>query len=255
MNTVTEPKGSTVSQAVQRATEIIELIATAPRTLSEIARHFDVHRSTVFRQLQTLEQAGFVVHRADGTYNIGTRIISIAHQALESLDLRRIAHDEIRALQQRVGHTIHLAQLLENQVVYVDKVEGTDSVRMSSRVGRHVMPQCSGVGKVILAQLPPNRRDEILHDVEWIAYTATTFVSRESLDVELEGIRARGWGVDNGEFEDFVNCIAAPITNSTGAIVGALSISSIKVINDLNDLKENLDDLLATTQSISRQLG
>ncbi|MHB8186246.1 MAG: IclR family transcriptional regulator [Dermatophilaceae bacterium] len=244
-----------MSQTVQRATEIIELIAESPRTLSGVTRHFDVHRSTIFRQLQTLEKAGFVLHRSDGTYSIGTRIISIAQQALENIDLRKVAHDEIQALQQRVGSTVHVAQLMGNSIVYVDKVESTDSVRMYSRIGRPVLPHCTGVGKVILAQLSPQLRDEVLRDADWIAHTSTTHTNRESLDAELNEIHECGWGVDDGEFETFMNCIAVPITDSTGTIMGALSISSIKVVNNLDDLKMHLDDLLATAGNISRQLS
>lgn len=244
-----------MSQTVKRATEIIELIADGPRTLNDIARHFDVHPSTAFRQLQTLEQAGFLTHRSDRTYDIGARIISLGQQALDRLDLRRIAHDEIQVLQRRVGHTVHLAQLLEDSVVYVDKVETTDGVRMYSRIGRPVRLTCTGVGKVVLATLPVPRRDALLRDTDWTAFTKTTHTSRESLDVELDEIQARGWGVDNGEFEDFVNCIAAPITNSTGAIIGALSITSLKMVSPLDQLKTHLDDLLNTVANISRDLG
>ncbi|AMB60160.1 IclR family transcriptional regulator [Microterricola viridarii] len=244
-----------MSQTIQRATELIELLATGPRSLNDVASHFEVHRTTVFRQLQTLERAGFVVHRADGQYAIGTRIIAIAQQALDNFDLRRIAHDELRALQRRVGTTVHLAQLFERSVIYIDKVEGDSSVRMYSRIGLPVLPQATGVGKVILAQLPTARRDELLADTEWTAFTENTHTSRASLDFELADIAAHGWGVDDSEFEDFMNCIAAPITNSTGTVFGALSISSIKVVNDLTALKQHLPDLLATTDRISRQLG
>jgi DNA-binding IclR family transcriptional regulator len=244
-----------VSATVKRATEIIEFIAEAPRTLNEITSHFTVDRSTIFRQLQTLERAGFLIHRSDGTYNIGIRIISIAQQALDNLELHRIAHDEIRALHQRVGNTIHLAQLVEETVVYVDKVEGTGSVRMYSRVGLPVVPHRTGVGKVILAQLPQRRRDSILRGVDWGAQASTTPTGRESLDRDLEEIRRNGWGVDDGEFEEFVNCVAAPVTNSTGSVVGALSITAIKMITDLNALKEHVPDLLATARRISRELG
>jgi DNA-binding IclR family transcriptional regulator len=244
-----------MSQSVKRATEIIEFIAEAPRTLNEITRHFDVDRSTIFRQLQTLVRAGFVIHRSDGTYNIGVRIISIAHQALDNLELHRIAHDEIRALHQRVGNTLHLAQLVEETVVYVDKVEGTGSVRMYSRVGLPVLPHRTGVGKVILAQLPSKQRDIILRGVDWGAQASTTPTGREILDRELEEIQRNGWGVDDGEFEEFVNCVAAPVKNSTGSIVGALSITAIKMINDLNDLKAHVPDLLATAGRISCDLG
>jgi DNA-binding IclR family transcriptional regulator len=243
-----------MSQTVKRATEIIEFIAEAPRTLNEITAHFDVDRSTIFRQLQTLERADFLIHRSDGTYNIGIRIISIAQQALDNLDLHRIAHDEVRALQQRVGNTVHLAQLVEDTVVYVDKVEGTGSVRMYSRVGLPVLPHRTGVGKVILAQLSPQQRETLLRDADWGPASKAPAVRRR-LDLELEEIRRNGWGVDDGEFEEFVNCVAAPVTNSTGSIVGALSITAVKMVNDLNALKEHVPDLLATAERISRDLG
>lgn len=244
-----------MSQTVKRATEIIEFIAEQPRTLIQVANHFDVHRSTVFRQLQTLKEAGFLRHRADGTYDIGPGLISIAQQALEKFDLRRIAYDELRRLHGRVGHTVHLAQLLEDKVVYVDKVESAEGVRMYSRVGRTVRPNCTGVGKVILAQLTPTQRDRILAGADWTAHTPATYTTRESLDVELANIAEAGWGVDAGEFEDFVNCIAAPISNSTRSIEGAISITSLKVISDLDDLRAHLDDLLETCRIISDGLG
>lgn len=244
-----------MSLTIQRATEIIELISESPKNLTDIESHFNVHRTTVFRQLQTLEKAGFVLRRTDGTYSIGMRIISIAQQALENIDLRKVAHDEIQALQQRVGNTVHVAQLMGNSIVYVDKVETTESVRMYSRIGRAVSPQCTGVGKVILSQLSPQLRDEVLRDADWVARTPTTHTTRKSLDAELNDIMKRGWGVDDGEFETFTNCIAVPVTDSTGTIKGAISISSLKAVNDLDDLMTHLEDLLKTADNISRQLS
>ena len=132
-----------MSQTIQRATEIIDYIADDPRTLAEMATHFQVHRSTVLRQLRPLQAAGFLLHRSDGRYVIGPRIIAIAQQSLDAIDLRSVAHDELRALQARVGNTIHLAQLIENYVIYVDKVEDTAGVRMYSRIGKVVPPTCT----------------------------------------------------------------------------------------------------------------
>ncbi|QDZ15247.1 IclR family transcriptional regulator [Humibacter ginsenosidimutans] len=244
-----------MSQTIQRATELIEFIAEAPRTLADCAARFDSHRSTVFRQLQTLQQAGFLLHGSDSRYTIGPRIISIAHEALDHIDLRRVAHDELRALHSRVGNTIHLAQLLEDSIVYIDKVEDTNGVRMYSRIGKPVLPHCTGVGKVILSRLPVQRRDEVLAGTDWSRHTPSTLTSRAALDSQLEVIAERGWGVDDGEFEDFMNCIAAPVSNSTGDILGAISISSIRVVNDLDALTAHVDELLETAARISRQLG
>lgn len=244
-----------MSQTITRATELIELIAEHPRTLAELATHYDVHRSTVFRQLQSLEQAGFLVHRSDGKYYIGHRLIAIGQEALEHIDLRRIAHEELRELQKKVGNTIHLAQLVDNSVVYVDKLEDTAGVRMYSRIGRSVLPHCTGVGKSILSLLPTNRRDELLAGTDWTAHTPNTLTSRAALDAEIEQIATLGWGVDDSEFEDFMNCIAAPVSDSTGSIIGAISISSIRVVNDLDALKKLVPALLETSRRVSAQLG
>ena len=244
-----------MSQTIHRAISIIEFVSERARTLNEIAAHLGVHRSTALRQLQTLEQDRFVMRRTDGRFAVGTRLIAIAQQALESLDLRQIAAPHLRGLQGHVGHTIHLAQLMGDEIIYIDKVDGTASVRMYSRVGKPASLTASGVGKVILSQLDPGRREALLAGVQWTAHTQSTHTSPETLAADLDRIRQRGWGVDDGEFEEFVNCIAVPICNSTGDIVAGISITSIKAIASLKDLHAFMPALQQTAQAISRELG
>lgn len=243
-----------MSSTVLRATQIIELIAEGPRSTAQVAGHFQVHPSTIFRQLQTLERAGFLIRYSDGSYAIGPKIIAIAQQALDNVDLRRIAHDEVRSLHAQTGHTLHLAQLIEGQVLYIDKVEAAGGIRMYSRIGLPVRLTCTGVGKVVLAQLPKARRAELLVGSDWTRHTPNT-LTRDELDRELDRIAERGWGVDDGEHEEFVNCLAAPIGDSTGTIVGALSLTSIRMVADLDALRAHLDPLLRTARSISSALG
>jgi DNA-binding IclR family transcriptional regulator len=244
-----------LSQTINRAISIIEFVAERARTLNEVAGHLDVHRSTALRQLQTLEDGRFVMRRSDGRFVVGTRLIAIAQLALENLDLRQIAGPHLRTLQAQVGHTVHLAQLMGEEIIYVDKVDGTASVRMYSRVGKPASPTASGVGKVILSQLSPDRRDALLAGVDWTAHTQNTHTSPETLVADLDRIRQRGWGVDDGEFEEFVNCIAVPICNSTGDIVAGLSITSIKAIASLRDLHLFMPVLQECAQAINKELG
>ncbi|ANY09581.1 IclR family transcriptional regulator [Pseudonocardia sp. HH130630-07] len=243
-----------MSSTVLRATQIIELISEGPRTTAQVAEHFQVHPSTIFRQLQTLERVSFLIRYSDGTYGIGPRIIAIAQRALDKIDLRRIAHETLRGLHTRTGHTLHLAQLVESQVLYVDKVEDASGIRMYSQVGLPVRLNCTGVGKVVLAQLPAARRAELLAGADWTRHTATTLAPAE-LDAELDRIAERGWGVDDGEHEEFVNCLAVPVGDSAGAVVGALSLTSLRMIADLDALRAHLDDLLAAARTISAALG
>lgn len=244
-----------MSQTVLRAISIVEFLAVQPRTLGEVADHLGVHKSTALRLLQTLESAGFSRRHADGRHGVGTRLIDIAQQTLESLDLRAIGAHGLRRLHRVCGHTIHLAELVGREIVYVDKVEARDAVRMYSRIGRPASPYASGVGKAVLAFLEPPIRDEVLEDVELVAHTSTTFGTRDALEAELAQIRRRGWAVDDGEFEDFVNCVAAPVWDSTGQVTGAVSITSLKVIAPLAELTTLVPALQETTDSISRELG
>lgn len=222
--------------------------------MSELAQQFDVHRSTMFREVQSLEDVGYVRRRTGGEYVLGLRLIALSHLAAERLDLREIAHDRLRQLQRSVGNTIHLAAVVDQNIVYVDKIEDMSGVRMYSRIGSAVVPYCSGVGKAILAELPVVERDAILENVDWKRFTDKTLTSRSRLDVELERVAAQGWAADDGEFENFVNCIAVPIFGAAG-VVGAVSITAIRMVANLAALRSHLPLLQNVARELSAELS
>jgi DNA-binding IclR family transcriptional regulator len=125
---------------------------------------------------------------------------------------------------------------------------------MYSRIGRAVIPYCSAVGKAILAGLDTAGRDAVLDGVTWQRYTDLTITTRERLDRELALVAARGWATDDREFEAYVNCIAVPIRSPLG-VVGAISVTSIRMVADLDHLKKHLPALRETAELISRELG
>lgn len=243
-----------MSNSVKRAADILESIAAEPKTVARLAGEFGIHRSTMFRELQTLEEVGFARRRADGTYAPAFRLAVLGAAALERLDLREAAHSAVRRLHRAVGNTVHVAALVDDEIVYVDKVEDPGRVRLYSRVGSPVRPQCSALGKAILARLGPDRRDAVLSGVEWKAYTERTITSRSALERELEIVADRGWATDDGEFEDVVNCVAVPIVTSAG-VVGAVSITALRVVHDLAHLQGGVPALQQTAAQIARELG
>jgi DNA-binding IclR family transcriptional regulator len=244
-----------VSQTVARAVAIIEQISERPASLAEVAERLGVHRSTALRLLQTLERAGFARRTDGGRYTVGTRLIGIATKALDSLDLRDVARPHLSRLNQACGHTIHLASLLDGDIVYIDKYEGSSSVRMYSRIGKTASPHASGVGKAILAWLGQTQLDTILGGLTFTRYTAHTLASEASLRAELAAIRERGWAADDGEFEDIINCVAAPIRSGDGQVRSAVSISAPKMVTPLAELELLVPDLLETARAISRDYG
>jgi DNA-binding IclR family transcriptional regulator len=243
-----------MSQSVRRAAKIIDSIVEEPKTVMELAEEFELHRSTMFRELQALEEVGYVRRRKSGHYALGLKLISLSKTAFENLDLREAAHDHIRRLHRTVGNTIHLAALMDDSIVYVDKVEDQHGVRMYSRIGNAVLPYCSGVGKAILADLDQTTRDAILEQTTWKKFTDSTILTREALDTELELVQRQKFATDDAEFEDFVNCVAVPI-RSSGGIVGALSVTAVRMVQNLDQLKTRIPAMQQTAELISRELG
>lgn len=243
-----------MSQSVKRAARVIDSIAAQPKTVAQLAEEFGLHRSTMFRELQTLEEVGYARRRKDGTYTLAFRLISLAQSSLENLDLRHAASDHVRRLHKTVGNTVHVAALMDNAIIYVDKVEDASGVRMYSRIGSPVRPNCSAVGKAILAGLDTAARDAVLDGAEWKRYTDRTITTRKALDAELVTVAEQGWAVDDGEFEDFVNCVAVPIRSSAG-VVGALSLTAIRMVHDLEQITRSVPLLQRTAEQIARELG
>jgi DNA-binding IclR family transcriptional regulator len=246
-----------MGQSIQRAVNLIRRAAEHPLTLTEAAEVLGVHKSTALRILRTLEEARFVRKTGAGTYVFGSGLIELSELALSSMDVRQFAAPHLRQLQRQTGHTVHLAQLTGNEIIYIDKVDSPafDAVKLPSRIGRAVSIYASAVGKVILAFLPKEERDRLLANVVFERFTETTFADRDSLEAELERIAERGWATDNGEHDTYVMCVAAPIRDSRGQVVAAVSITAIEVIATLDQLVEQVPQVLETATLISKELG
>jgi DNA-binding IclR family transcriptional regulator len=242
-----------MAQVTLRAAEIIERIAEQPMSVAELADAFDVHRSSMFRQLKSLEHIGYVRRREDARFVVGAKLIALARLSFDDVDLRRAGYRHVRRLHATVGHTIQLVGLIGDSLIYVDKVEPASGVGMYSRIGREAPAYCSGVGKVILAALDPYRRDAILGPAPWKQFTANTFTTRAQLDEALRLATERGWAVDDRELDMMINCLAVPIARPSG-VVGAVSVTAVSTIEDIEALMKYLPLLQDTARAIEREL-
>ncbi|WP_338699119.1 IclR family transcriptional regulator [Streptomyces sp. Q6] len=245
-----------MSQTVRRAIDILEFVARKPRTQTEVGEHLGVHRSTALRILESLTDGGLARRLPDGRYAVGHRLAGLAQLALEQFGLKDIAQERLRALGERCGHTVHLAALEGGQILYVDKIDPVDGVRLYAQIGRPVRPHTAAVAKAILAHIPRAQAAELLATCDFKAYTATTITSPDRFGTVLDETRARGFAVDDGEYEDYVNCLAVPVRDSGGDVVAAVSVTALKARADLAALEADvLPDLLSTAATISKELG
>jgi len=160
----------------------------------------------------------FVRRQEDGRWTIGLGLTSAALSALDRIETRTVANPWLRRLARDLGHTIHLAELFGSDIIYVDKVEGRGAVRMNSRVAAPVQIHTAAVAKAILAFSTPDVVDSVLADLTYQRFTSTTLTTQASFRRELDTVRARGWAVDDGEFEGYISCIAVPIRDRTGSV-------------------------------------
>lgn len=244
-----------MSQSLERGLAALAALAEGPQTLDGLAQRLGVHKTTAMRLLRTLESGRFVRREDAHRYRLGSAVFALAHQALDDLDVRDVARPFLDGLGERSGHTIHLATLDDDQVVYIDKVDSIHPVRMYSRIGRRAPLHCTAVGKALVADLSRQRRERLAQRIPYPKLTPNTIDSPDRYLAELERIHAQGYAVDRSEHEEFTHCIAAPIRNHRGEAVAAMSISVPKVLLSWEDLLGWLPDLRRTAAEISRELG
>lgn len=243
-----------MSQSVRRAARIIDTLAVSPQAVVSLAADFGLHRTTMFRELKTLEEVGYVRRRADGSYTLGMRLVALGQLALSQVDLRGAAAMPIRRLHQSTGDSVHVAALVGDEIVYVDRVEDESEVRMPSSIGAQVQPHCTGIGKAILAWLTGAQREAVLSRVARHTAAARAGTDRVKLESELARISSRGWACDDGESNEIIASLAVPILSSAG-VVGGLSVTSIRMVRGLEELHEHLPQLRRTAEEIGRELG
>jgi len=242
------------TQSASKLIATLESIVEAPGTITEVAERLGVHKSSALRYLRLLEEHGWARRDAMGVYHGGSRIIELGQASLDAIDLRAIAHDTLAALNRATKQTIHLAVLEGSSVVYVDKHEAENPIRMFSRIGRAAALHATGVGKAVLAWSDPVTVDRLSRSIEFIRYTENTHTTWESLAADLEASRARGYTIDDREAEEYIHCIAAPIRNGRDSTIGAISITAVSVL-PLAELEAFAPDLLGAAAEIGAGLG
>lgn len=239
---------------MERTLAVLETLGR-PRRLAEIAERTELPKPTVHRILQVLVARGFARDEDNGVYAAGPRVLAVAGEALAELDLAATARPLLRDLQSRVGGTIHLALRNGDEAVYVEKVDGDEPYRMASRVGGALPLHSTGIGKAILAGLPAEEREELVGRLPLVQRTDNTLVDQKALASELERVATRGYAIDDEENERGVRCVAAPLRDHRGRVVGGLSVSSLVYVLSREDAERIAPDVVAVAGELSALLG
>ncbi|MCY1706211.1 IclR family transcriptional regulator [Pannonibacter sp. SL95] len=225
---------------VGKALDVLDMVARhgRPVRFTELLGQGGYPKATLYRFLQTLTNQGMLAYDPEAqVYSLGVRLVRLAHAAWAQSSLAPIARPWLDRLSEELGETLHLAQLDQGQVLYVDKRNAARPVDMFSQAGKVGPAYCTGVGKAMLAYLPEDRLEQALARQSFHAFTPGTLASREALMAELKAIRQRGFAFDREEHEPGIICVAAPILSASGRAIGAMSITSTTQRNSLEDLE------------------
>ena len=227
MSSKDTPSEANLSQTVLKALDILECVANADRPLSasEAAKLCNVSRPTAYRLLSTLATRGYVAQANGSHYRLGTQALSLSKKVLDSIDLPELAKPHMRQLSDVTNETVHLSILDNTEILYIAKVESSQSVRMSAKIGTRNHLHCTAMGKAILAFLPGGELVKLLEQLKLTGCTAATITAPATLVEELEMVRASKFAIDNEESEDGVRCVGAPIFDHTGRVFAAISVS------------------------------
>ena len=240
-------------QSLDRAFLLLELMADAGGevAISRLAADSGLAVSTIHRLVRTLVGRRYVRQLPSRRYVLGPRLIHLGEFA--SRMLATWAQPHLTRLVDVIGETANLAMLDGDRVVYVAQVPSRHSMRMFTEVGRRVHLHCTGVGKVLLAQLPPETARELLVQGGMPARTELTVTDPDELLRQLPTIADQGYAVDDGEQEAGVRCVAVPVPG--GSAAGAISVSGPAGRLGLDAVSRAVPLLQSAAAALATELG
>ncbi len=224
--------------------------------LSELARELHLDRSTTYRILLSLERCGFIERdEKTGQYGLGMGVFELGNAFLSQRDFVKVSKPIMVDLASRVQETVHLAVLSQTEIVYIDKADSPRTLGVISKIGQRAPLYCTALGKVLLAHQPKESQLRILKELKLKPFTSNTITSKKRLLKELEEIRKCGYSLDRREYEEGVECIAAPIRDHLGNVIAALSISGPQRKIGVPQEKDFINQVVESAKLISQRIG
>ncbi|WP_419786758.1 IclR family transcriptional regulator [Pseudodesulfovibrio sp.] len=246
-----------IIQSVARALNILELFeASEDLSVTEIANHLDLSKSTAFGLINTLTHKGYLEQNPrDSRYRLGLKLLRMGGAVQRNNILVNRARPFMEKLVEEFSETVHLTVERNGMVVYIEKIEGAKAIFVQSAIGAENPMYCTGVGKCMLAYMPEARRNRLIRNMQpMVRRGPNTITDVDELLKELQSIRQRGISIDDEEHVPGQMCVAAPIRDHNGEVIAAISISGAKAGISSKLVGRVSEKVAQTAQQISAAL-
>lgn len=225
-----ESEGRNTGQvrSLTRALSIMKHLAASSdgMSLTELSEATQLPPSTTHRLLTTLEAERFV--RPDpqvGLWRIGVAAFFVGSSFARSRDTLALVRPYLRRLMEVTGETSNLFVESDGEAVCIGQIESRHAMRALTGIGGRVMLHTSAAGKVLMANMDPNRLENVLRQFSLSRITDKTIVDHRLLASALDSVRRQGYAIDDEEHALGLRCVSAPVFNEFGDVVAAVSIS------------------------------
>jgi IclR family transcriptional regulator, pca regulon regulatory protein len=251
------------SQSLERGLAILSAFRPNRSALgvSELARELRLNRSTTHRYVATLALLGYLQQDpASRKYRLGPRVLDLGFSAINSMELREISLPCLQQLSEHTGHTVNMAILDGDDIVYVERVrsgrQGQREIDLNLHIGSRLPAYCTSMGKVLLAFMPAEQRAQAIARAGLIRRGPNTLTAPTALAAELDRVRSAGYAVNNEELAYGLRSIAAPVRSQSGEVVAAINLAVHRSMISMEDLTANLSPVLRrTADEISARSG
>ncbi|MGI9385567.1 MAG: IclR family transcriptional regulator [Methyloligellaceae bacterium] len=240
--------------ALEKAIRVLEKLASSerPTGLAELTAEIDLPRQTIHRILQQLVETGLIIRAPQkDRYVIGPAMTRLSALALASLNIRPPVRAILDQLATETEETCNIGVLDQDEIVYIERVEGTSPLRLQLQVGSRVPVHCTAMGKLLVAEQHKNVRTRILKATHLRRFTGETLTDAASLEKEFANIRSNGYSFNNEEYVEGLTAIAVPISDLHGKAIAALAVHAPSTRMDLHKALTYLPSMNEKAQKIA----
>jgi DNA-binding IclR family transcriptional regulator len=245
-------------QSIGRAFAILEEVARNREgiSLAELSKRVGLHNSTTFHLVKTMVSLGYVRQLKDSKrYRIGRPLFALAASALDEVEMMSLATPVLEDLSRETGESAHFCVRMGDSVVVLARTSGPGAFQLTDRVGVVRPAHSTALGKVMLAALTDEQLDRYLGHAELKPHTPNTIVRADRLRREIVEVRRAGMAFDDGEFDSELRCVALPVHDYSGQVIGAIGISGPVWRLSMDTLQKRARIVRAAAGKLSAQFG
>lgn len=245
------------NQSILRALDILEIVGKegAPIGLSDLSRRVGIHKSTVHRLVLSMESRGWLTREIDsGKYRLGIKFATVLGKNVLGNSFREIRH-LLKRLSEEIRETVILSVWDGREVICIDKVETSQTIQVSSRLGNSFPICAGGTGFAVLIGMPEEMAMNIIEEAQLVAYTDRTITEPEKLIVRYRETKERGYIISSGQVDQGVTAIAMPLYFPYEQCYGSLGVVLPDMRADKNATKRILCALQRSCELIRNRLN